>query len=187
MSPRLTAISRKVSYALRHRPQEFGLVLDAQGFVAVDDLLAALNAQDTHLNVTRADLEEIISTSPKQRHEIAGDRIRALYGHSGSQHMQAQPACPPDVLYHGTSHAAAATILQEGLKPMGRQYVHLSADVTTAHAVGVRHDASPVLLVVDAAAAHAAGVAFYRGNDQVWLADAVPARYISQTDWCVEG
>jgi putative RNA 2'-phosphotransferase len=31
---------------------------------------------------------------------------------------------------------------------------------------------------VRAGAAHTAGTPFYRGNDQVWLADAVPAAFI---------
>ena len=35
---------------------------------------------------------------------------------------------PPDVL----------SILREGLKPMTRQYVHLSADIETALSVGAR-------------------------------------------------
>jgi len=29
-----------------------------------------------------------------------------------------------------------------------------------------------------AAEANAAGIAFYQGNDQVWLADAVPTRFL---------
>ena len=47
-------------------------------------------------------------------------------------------------------------------------------------AVGARHDRKPALLKVDAAAAHAAGVAFYRGNDKVWLADRVPADFVER-------
>jgi len=70
-------------------------------------------------------------------------------------------------------------IVSEGLKPMARQYVHLSVDEATAGAVGRRKGAAPVLLKVDAAAAHADGVVFYVGNEKVWLADTVPARFIA--------
>src|SRR5438093_259445 len=70
----------------------------------------------------------------------------------------------------------------EGWKPMARQNVHLSVDVETAKRVGGRRTRGrhqePVILRVRAAAAHAAGTPFYRGNDQVWLADAVPAAFI---------
>jgi len=62
---------------------------------------------------------------------------------------------------------------------MRRQYVHLSVDHETAIAVGRRTAPVPVILRVDAAAAARAGIAFYAGNDKVWLADRVPARFIA--------
>ena len=62
---------------------------------------------------------------------------------------------------------------------MGRQYVHLSLDTETALTVGRRKAAAPVLLHVDAARAASEGIRFYLGNEKVWLADAVPARYLS--------
>ena len=39
MNSRLTHISKEISYALRHHPEEYGLALDAQGFVEIADLL----------------------------------------------------------------------------------------------------------------------------------------------------
>jgi RNA:NAD 2'-phosphotransferase (TPT1/KptA family) len=35
-----------------------------------------------------------------------------------------------------------------------------------------------VIIQVDATSADATGVPFYAGNEKVWLADAVPARYL---------
>jgi len=104
--------------------------------------------------------------------------MRALYGHSTPQRLRKVPATPPTVLYHGTAPATSAVILIEGLKPMGRQYVHLSVDLETAYKVGRRKAREPVILEVAAAAAHASGVVFYEGNEQVWLADGVPALFI---------
>ena len=62
---------------------------------------------------------------------------------------------------------------------MSRQYVHLSVDTDTAREVGQRKGA-PVLLVVDAARAHAEGVVFYGGNALVWLADYIAPEYLSR-------
>ena len=62
---------------------------------------------------------------------------------------------------------------------MGRQYVHLSCDVETAEAVGRRRDRSPIILSIDTKRADGDGVAFYRGNDKVWLADSIPTDCIS--------
>lgn len=81
-------------------------------------------------------------------------------------------------IYHGTSSAAAETIREEGLWSMGRQHVHLSATRRQAREVGRRKAAEPVILEIRAADAHEAGVAFYEGNEQVWLADHVPERFV---------
>lgn len=40
----------------------------------------------------------------------------------------------------------------------------------------------PCVLVIDAKAAWNDGVKFYLGNEKVWLADAVPGRYIRKLE-----
>lgn len=89
------------------------------------------------------------------------------------------PAQPPQTLFHGTSPEAAQVIRGQGLRPMGRQFVHLSADRGTAYAVGSRKAPHPIILAIDAQAAAAQGVSFYAGNDKVWLADHVPGAFIA--------
>ena len=175
MNSRLAQISREVSYALRHAPQEYGLKLDGKGFVPVEALLGALNARHpARRAVVREDLEEIIAISDKKRHEIVGDRIRALYGHSVRDKIERVPSAPPEALYHGTSHKALESILDGGLLPMGRQMVHLSTDYETAGQVGERRDNRPVILQVDAATACSEGIEFFEGSDRVWLAKHIP-------------
>ena len=89
------------------------------------------------------------------------------------------PATPPAILYHGTAPAIVPTILRDGLKPMSRQYVHLSADMDTAYKVGKRRTPTPAILKVKAQHAHDAGISFYASHDEVWLADAIPGRHIA--------
>jgi putative RNA 2'-phosphotransferase len=122
----------------------------------------------------------MIATASKRRYELAGDQIRALYGHSLPGRIVKTAAAPPAVLFHGTSPKAWAVIRTDGLVPMGRQYVHLSIDVPTAWQVGRRKAARPVMLAVDAEQAHAEGVEFWRGNDLVWLAGPIPARHLRE-------
>ena len=175
-----TELSRAVSHALRHEPWLYELELDAEGWTSVDHLLTALrSANPAWSSLAVADLEYMIAQSEKKRHEIRDGKIRAFYGHSTPQKLELNPAVPPATLYHGTSPEAAATILREGLRPMRRQYVHLSADTLTATKVGERKAKAPVILRVDAAAAHAEGMAFYHGNEMVWLADEIPSAFIS--------
>jgi putative RNA 2'-phosphotransferase len=62
---------------------------------------------------------------------------------------------------------------------MARRRVHLAETIEAARAVGARHG-PPIILVVDAAAMHAEGTAFFRSASGVWLVDHVPARFLSQ-------
>ena len=73
-----------------------------------------------------------------------------------------------------------ADIMQEGLKPMSRQYVHLSPDAETAYRVGIRHG-KPVILQVDALRMVQDGMKIYRAENGVWLTDAVPPQYLQIT------
>lgn len=174
-----TKLSKEISYALRHAPWEYELELDSEGFVPVGQLLTAINESGSYDRpIAVGDLEHMIEISDKKRHEIQGDKIRALYGHSIPMHISKDVVVPPDVLYHGTTHKALDAILNDGLKPMGRQYVHLSVDTDTALQVGKRRDKTPVLLVVDAQRAYGDGIVFYKGNDKVILADRIPPVYI---------
>jgi putative RNA 2'-phosphotransferase len=88
-----------------------------------------------------------------------------------------QPRTPPEVLYHGTADRSVESIRRDGLRPGRRTHVHLSADEETAVAVGRRHG-RPVVLRVLAGQMHAAGHAFYRSDNGVWLTDAVPPEHI---------
>ena len=74
---------------------------------------------------------------------------------------------------------ALPQILQDGLKPMQRQYVHLSVDVDTATRVGKRRDGNPVILKIDTEAAQKAGIQFFIGNDKVWLCREMPKDFLS--------
>ena len=44
MTHQQTKISKTISYALRHRPDEFGLKLDVEGWVPINDLTKAASS-----------------------------------------------------------------------------------------------------------------------------------------------
>ena len=170
-------LSKQISYALRHAPWKYGLELDREGWADLRQLLLALQARGWR-GLTAVDLQQMIRLSDKKRFEIAGDKIRALYGHSIPQRIAREPVPPPEVLFHGTARRFVPSIREKGLLPQGRQYVHLSVDVDTALEVGKRHDPRPVVLRVNAKRAWNEGICFFRGNDKIWLSDAIPGRYI---------
>lgn len=176
----LVQLSKTISHALRHAPEQYGLTLDKEGWVAVPDLLIALHRwRKQWEDVQEADLLAIMAQSEKQRFELKDGKIRAYYGHSVAEKLERTSSLPPPVLYHGTTPRAAEAILIEGLKPMGRQYVHLSAERATALLVARRRTDQPVILKIATEQAQQAGITFYLGNEMVWLSDAIPAQYIT--------
>ena len=172
-------LSKSMSHALRHAPDEWGITLDAEGWVAIDELIAGLRKRRGWSALTRSDIEAMMAASDKQRYAIDGERIRAQYGHSLQQKIVKTAVEPPTHLFHGTSPKAASIIAREGLKSMRRQYVHLSADIETATIVGKRHHARPIILQVSALAAHDAGTAFYTEPNGIWLAEPISAEFIT--------
>jgi putative RNA 2'-phosphotransferase len=173
-------LSRVVSHALRHEPWLYELELDEGGWVPIEALLDAIRPEDASwAALTESDLEQMMALSDKKRHEIRGGKIRARYGHSTPQRLLMENAVPPDVLFHGTSSGTAEIIMRQGIKPMGRQFVHLSVDLATAEKVARRKSGVPVVLSVAAKAASSAGLRFYLGNDVVWLADGIPPQFIN--------
>jgi putative RNA 2'-phosphotransferase len=176
---RAVRISKFLALVLRHDPARIGLTLDPEGWADIDTLLAG--AAREGLAFSRAELEEVVRTNPKQRFSLdpAANRIRANQGHSVEVNLGLAAIEPPPRLYHGTSRNAVRAILAEGLSPMARRQVHLSTDPETALAVGARHGA-PVALVVDSGRMHADGYHFYCSVNGVWLTGSVPAAYLSE-------
>jgi putative RNA 2'-phosphotransferase len=189
-------LSHILSYALRHNPLKYNLVLDKEGWTSISELLIALSLHhDYHhsnrrlRHIEKQNLEEMIAGSDKVRFEIKDDKIRALYGHSSSfipfTKIQKIASKPPGILYHGTSPSAAKNIMSEGLRPMNRQYVHLSTDKNTALQVGKRktilkkEEEQPVIIAISAIEAYNTGVYhFYQASDSVWLSDYIHPNFM---------
>lgn len=168
-------LSKLMAYILRHDPAKFGLELDRYGFVKFSDLIACIRM--VHPWVERAHIEDIIGRSEKRRFEIVEDKIRATYGHSIEVEPLAEPIQPPEFLYHGTSPATLEEIRKDGLKPMQRQWVHLSISEEDALEVGRRKAQPPIILRIRAGLAHQNGIKFRREGD-IFLVKEIPPQFI---------
>jgi putative RNA 2'-phosphotransferase len=176
-------LSRLLAFILRHHPEELNVTLDEHGSVDLDVLAAAISSQPKFSTVTRREIEAFVATGPAaQRFEIAANRIRARYGHTLPQAIEYEPAEPPELLFHGTTPQSASEILAEGLKPIERQRVHLSADAPAAREVGRRRCSNPVILRIDTVCAQKGGAKFYRGGPAVWLSDEIPSQCITKAE-----
>lgn len=177
MSRDMIKISKFLSYVLRHRPDEIGLKLDANGWASVSELIEC--SQKTSTPLDEQCIRQAVAESDKKRFAISEDglRIRANQGHSVEVDLALEPRQPPEILYHGTATRFADEVARTGLKAMSRQHVHLSPDEKTALSVGKRHG-KPVILRIRAVEMWKAGTKFYLSDNGVWLTDVVPAEFI---------
>ncbi|KYK30255.1 MAG: hypothetical protein AYK19_04755 [Theionarchaea archaeon DG-70-1] len=172
---RREAVSKHMSYLLRHNPPE---IMSRNGFVLFDELVTLVQER---YNVDRQFILSLVKTDSKGRFQIQKDRIRALYGHSYPVTIDL-PQADIDVLYHGTTVKAAQQILKEGLQPKGRQKVHLSPTPDTAVEVGKRKCDHPVILKIDAKKALKDNITIEKASNAVYVADFIPSKYISPAE-----
>jgi putative RNA 2'-phosphotransferase len=170
---RKTKISKFLSLVLRHKPEEIGLTLKENGWVAVDDLIQA--CAEYGKGFTLEELREVVETNEKRRFSFdeTGKEIRANQGHSTEVAIEFEAQAPPLVLYHGTAEKNVGLIRENGLNKMSRHHVHLSADVETARKVGARHGKA-VIFEIDTVAAEEQGLQFFVSANGVWLVEVVP-------------
>jgi putative RNA 2'-phosphotransferase len=170
--------SKFLSLILRHSPETIHLSMDTNGWVNIHELIVNANKyKNIHLTVDL--IKTIVANNDKQRFIISedGKKIRANQGHSITVNLELESKIPPDILYHGTASRFLDSIMKNGLKPMSRQYVHLSQTEEVAITVGKRHG-EPIILHIDAKKMNEEGHKFYLSENKVWLADGVPAKYI---------
>ena len=169
----LIKVSRYLSLILRHKPEQAGITLDEHGWANVEELIKGVSKK---YPITIDILEEIVATDDKQRYSFSNDHmlIRANQGHSVPVDVELEILEPPEYLYHGTAEKYIDSIMEKGLIPKSRLYVHLSEDIDTAAGVGKRHG-EPVVYQINARNMHKCGFIFCKSKNGVWLVDRVPA------------
>jgi putative RNA 2'-phosphotransferase len=152
-------------------------MVDRQGYASLDSLISAIRSQEEWNWVSETDVMNLLVRPDKKRFEVTDGKIRATYGHSLSTKLRYEVIIPPKVLYHGTMRASLQSILKHGILPMSRQYVHLSASIEEASAVGKRRDRNPTIIRVLALEAHKKGVKFFHAGT-LFLSEKIPPEFI---------
>lgn len=172
--------SKFLSLVLRHSPETINLKLDEKGWADVEELIEKCSKNGNELNAEL--LNYVVVNNDKKRFAFNEDKtkIRASQGHSISVELDLNEAEPSEYLYHGTVGKFMDSIQKEGLQKMSRQHVHLSIDRETAIKVGGRRGV-PQILTVQSGEMFKDGFKFYLSENNVWLTDEVPPKYIQFT------
>jgi putative RNA 2'-phosphotransferase len=179
---RLRKLGKFLALILCHQPERFALAVDEQGWAQLAEVLAILAGLPNFRWATHADVMLVVedeSEGGERRFEVAGGRIRALYGHSFGQLIVHASCAPPSTLYYGASAKAVEAIHHRGLLPTGHQYIRLWRDPATAEQAAGRYSESPLVVTVHSAEAYASGIKFFLAGERVYLARYVPPEFVS--------
>ena len=168
------ALSKKMSWLLRHGAKQRKLPMRPDGYVPLHVFLK-------HLNGFNEDaVHRVVSTCEKQRFGLTlinnEMHIRANQGHTMSMvndnqmHTQIHNPSEIPVCIHGTDTKSWRSIKQSGLKRMARLHVHMAVAEPEAGGVisGMRTDCR-VAIYIDTTKAMAQGIKFYRSSNNVLL------------------
>lgn len=167
-------LAKLIDYVLSRRPDEFGLVTDADGFIKIKELLKAINEEEGFRYVRRAHLDEIMLTVPDHSFEISDDLIRSKLRDQLPPHSYAMD--PAKLLYTCVRRKAYPHVHEKGIRPTGYSQVILSSSRNMAERIGRRIDHSAALLTVQVQNSVDRGVAFFQAGERIFLAEFIPAQ-----------
>lgn len=167
--------SKKMSYALRHRPEEFGLDMAPDASVFLDDLSKALEAStDDILYVVRHDNKGRFAYNPET------GRIWCKHGHTidgvnpDLEVVVLSVDNLPEVLYHGKKEQFIKSVMRDGLRHMDRNFVHLTPSKETARSVADRRSGKSVILKVNMSNLLNSGYILYKSGEVYLIEHVAP-------------
>eukprot|EP00743_Colponemidia_sp_Colp-15_P006189 GILK01006655.1.p1 GENE.GILK01006655.1~~GILK01006655.1.p1 ORF type:complete len:211 (+),score=21.02 GILK01006655.1:40-672(+) len=177
------ALSKALTFVLRHGAVELGLNIQPNGFIALDEVLRA--PQLRNKKVTLEQVQSIVENCDKKRFELVQNEegvwmIRAVQGHSIQVVKEDEllvpitdPASIPCCV-HGTQLTAWTSIQSEGLRRMTRNHIHFAAGLPNESGVisGMRQRCQ-VHIYVDIARAIQDGIPFFQSRNGVILTPGV--------------
>jgi len=168
----LDRFGKFINYILGYRPDGFGLVPDANGYVKIKDLLKAVTEEDGWKHIRRSQIDALLVTLADTPIEISGNLVRATDRERLSQPKITREL--PKLLYTCVRRKAYPHVHRKGIFPTSQSKVVLTETQALAKRIGGRTDADPVLLTVQVQKTLDLGVMYYQAGDGLYLADAVP-------------
>jgi len=160
-------------YVLGHRPDEFGLLPDEEGFVPYKELLWALHEEPGWGYVRKGHINEVLLSPDGPLFQAREDTIRAL---DRRWHFDLEnPAQSlPTTLFVSVRRRAHRNVMEKGLASAQERNIVLSPDRDIAMRIGRRRDQKPVLLEISTRSVSTAGIALKPFGD-LFIANQVPA------------
>jgi len=161
---------------LGHRPDEFGLVPDSEGFIPFKELLQAIHEEEGWRYVKRSHINEVLLGKDRLLFESEDEGIRSMERRwELDPHTTAQV---PKILFTAVRRKAHPVVMERGLRAAQDKYLILTPVRDMALRIGRRRDQNPVALEILADAAREKRIFFYSFGD-LFLSPEIQSRFIA--------
>jgi len=175
----LNSVGRILAGVLRHFPEKFDLDMDLNGWVDIRDVVEEIRGRKRNLHWLRVHhVMAIADTDPKGRYQVEDNQVRATYGHSVDVELDHPTHDNPNSLFYPATQEEVDILLENGITPTDRRYVHLSKTYQDAYNAGVHRTEDPLILEVDSAAALMADVYIGQAGPTVFVTRGVPPDFV---------
>jgi len=172
-------LNRLLMYILGNRPDEFGLAPDKEGYISLKELLRAINEEPNIAYVRESHIREVLLHNRDGFFEITEKKIRSVKRNFTLVDKDQDRVHPPKTLYKGIKRKAYPFILKSGLLPGSKKHIVMTKDKDLAIRIAHRLDQKPIILEIKAGVAAENGIPFFLFGDSIYLADKIPAQFIS--------
>jgi len=160
------------AYVLGRHPDEFGLVLDENGYIKIKEFIQAVTETDGWRHIRNSHINDMMLMFNNPPIEIDDKRIRA----KDRGRLSPPIVCdlPPKLLYACIKHKSYLSVLDNGVHPTAHARIICCKDREMAQKIGRRRDNQPIVLTVHARKMVDQGLAFHHAGDMLYLTDIIP-------------
>ncbi len=177
----IDSLGKVLAGMLRHFPERYGVRLDEHGWIGIQEIVNPIRIQRRHFEwLTPHHIEAMAKTDQKQRYQVNEHReIRARYGHTIPVNMDDLPTEGiPDKLYYQTTPEEKEFIMEAGISPSDKTWIHLSKTYRQAYISGLFHVDEPEVIEINVPALVESGMPVYMATDEIFLVSLVPEEFI---------
>ena len=163
---------------LGHNPDEFGVVLDPEGWIKLKTLRMAMVEEAGFAWVSPGLLKQFFTLYAREKFELNEKSVRLRPDYQPIEMPSVIRKPPSDILYTPIRTRAYNTVSSKGLTGFGKQWIVLATDREKAERLGRRKEKEPVIAEVKASLAEQSGNDFYRYGKSLYLSKRIDAHWI---------
>jgi len=169
--------AKLAEYILGHRPDEFGLVPDENGYIKIKEFLQAVAETDGWRHIRKNYINEMLLVLNDPPIEVEETRIRSKNYSSLPEYVVCEN--PPKLLYSCIKQKSYQSVLENGIRPTAHPKIVCCKDPDMAKKIGSRRSPHPILLTIHTQNLLDQGSKLLHADEILYLTDFIPPECFS--------